>query len=105
MAAAKAANKKVILLSTNLPSDAAFFKDNADAIVCSYLSSGFGVDPTAHTSGSENVGAFNANVPAAIYAIFGGTRFAGTLPINIPKINNDDTWSDDEILYHRGESL
>ena len=102
---AKAANKKVILLSTNLPSDAAFFKDNADAIVCSYLSSGFGVDPTAHTSGSENVGAFNANVPAAIYAIFGGTRFAGTLPINIPKINNDDTWSDDEILYHRGESL
>ena len=46
---------KFVLLSDNLPVDAARFTE-ADAIVCAYLSAGFGVDPTARTSGSENVG-------------------------------------------------
>lgn len=114
LAYTKQHNKQFILLSTNLPSDSAYVQDTnetaddgADAIVCSYLASGSGVDPTAHTSGTENVGAFNANVPAAIYAIFGGTKMTGTLPISIPKAVKDGEgkWHfTDEILYERGYS-
>ena len=97
---------KFVLLSDNLPVDAARFQ-NADAIVCAYLSAGFGVDPTARTSGSENVGAFNANAPAALCAIFGAADMPGTLPINIPSLERgpDGIWTyRDEILYERGFS-
>ena len=100
------AGAKFVLLSDNLPVDAARFQ-NADAIVCAYLSAGFGVDPTARTSGSENVGAFNANVPAALRAIFGAADMPGTLPINIPSLEKkpDGTWAyNGEILYERGFS-
>ena len=101
---AHAAGKKFVLLSDNLPVDAARFQD-ADAIVCAYLSAGFGIDPTARTSGSENVGAFNANVPAALYAIFGAADTPGRLPIDIPILeqNVDGSWAyGDTILYERG---
>jgi beta-N-acetylhexosaminidase len=100
------AGAKFILLSDNLPVDAARFQE-ADAIVCAYLSAGVGVDPTARTSGSENVGAFNANIPAAIYAVFGASGTPGKLPINIPvlKKSADGVWEyGDEILYRRGFS-
>ncbi|MBQ6208051.1 MAG: glycoside hydrolase family 3 protein [Oscillospiraceae bacterium] len=100
------AGTKFVLLSDNLPADAARFQD-ADAIVCAYLSAGFGVDPTARTSGSENVGAFNANVPAALRAIFGAADMPGTLPISIPVLEKgpDGAWAyGDEILYERGFS-
>ena len=95
-----------VLLSDNLPVDAARFQD-ADAIVCAYLSAGFGIDPTARTSGSENVGAANANVPAALMAIFGAEDMPGRLPINIPALERqpDGSWAyGDSILYERGFS-
>ncbi len=100
------AGAKFVLLSDNLPVDAARFRD-ADAIVCAYLSAGVGVDPTARTSGSENVGAFNANVPAALRAIFGAADMPGKLPIDIPVLEKgpDGAWAyGDEILYPRGFS-
>lgn len=93
-----------VLLSDNLPVDAARFQD-ADAIVCAYLSAGFGIDPTARTSGSENVGAANANVPAALMAIFGAEDMPGRLPINLPTLEKqpDGSWAyGDSILYERG---
>ena len=95
-----------VLLSDNLPVDAARFQD-ADAIVCAYLSAGFGIDPTARTSGSENVGAANANVPAALMAIFGVEDMPGCLPINLPALERqpDGSWDYGEtILYARGYS-
>ena len=95
---------KFVLLSNNLPVDATRLQ-NADAIVCCYLSAGFGVDPTARTSGSENVGAFNANVPAALCAIFGNGDMPGRLPIVIPalKADSDGRLSyGEQILYGRG---
>ena len=97
---------KFILLSDNLPVDAARFQD-ADAIVCAYLSAGVGVDPTARTSGSENVGAFNANVPATLCAIFGAADMPGKLPMNIPVLEKgpEGVWAyGDKILYERGFS-
>ena len=95
-----------MLLSDNLPVDAARFQD-ADAIVCAYLSAGFGVDPTVRTSGSENVGAFNANVPAALCAIFGDGDMPGRLPIRIPVLEQgeDGAWTyGTQVLYERGYS-
>ena len=100
------AGAKFVLLSDNLPVDAARFQE-ADTIVCAYLSAGFGIDPTARTSGSENTGAFNANVPAAIRAIFGAADMPGRLPINIPALEKetDGRWVySDRILYERGYS-
>lgn len=83
---AHSAGAKFVLLSTNLPMDTKRFKD-ADASLCAYLSAGYGVDPTARTAGTENVGAFNANVPAAICAMFDSPdKMTGTLPIRIPDL-------------------
>ena len=101
------AGAEFVLLSDNLPVDASRFQD-ADSIVCAYLSSGFGIDPTARTSGSENVGAFNANVPAALIAIFGAADMPGRLPVNIPVLEKslDGKWSySDRLLYERGYSI
>ena len=95
-----------VLLSDNLPVDAARFTD-ANAIVCAYLSAGFGIDPTVRPGDSENVGAFNANVPAALRAIFCAADMPGKLPIDIPALERqpDGGWAYGEsILYERGFS-
>ncbi len=107
LAEAQEAGAAFVLLSDNLPVDAARFQD-ADAIVCAYLSAGFGIDPTARTSGSENIGAANANVPAALRAIFGAADMPGKLPINLPVLERqpNDSWAYGEsILYERGFSV
>ena len=54
-----------------------------------------------------NVGAFNANVPAALCAIFGAADMTGRLPIDIPVLERaaDGRWAYGEtILYARGFS-
>lgn len=97
---------RFVLLSDNLPVDAARFQD-ADAIVCAYMSSGFGVDPTARTGPAGTVGAYNANVPAALCAIFGDGNMPGRLPVAIPAMaaDSDGKWAyGDQILYERGYS-
>ena len=103
---AHAVGATFVLLSDNLPYDAARFPE-ADVIVCAYLSSGFDIDPTTG-SGSENMPAINANVPAALRAIFGAAGMPGELPINIPSLQQDEsgTWAyTDEVLYPRGSGL
>ena len=100
---ARAVEAKFVLLSDNLPVDAARFPD-ADAIVCCYLSSGFDVDPTTG-SGSENMRAINANVPAALRAIFGAADMPGILPIDVYGLEQgeDGAWAyTGEVLYARG---
>lgn len=97
------AGAKFVLLSDNIPVDAARYTE-ADAIVCAYLSAGFDIDPTEEND-SQNTRAINANVPAALCAIFGLTEMTGTLPINIQKLKqgDDGTWAyTDEVLYKRG---
>lgn len=100
---ARAAGARFVLLSDNLPVDAARFPD-ADAVVCCYLSSGFDIDPTTG-SGSENMRAINANVPAALRAIFGAADMPGRLPIDVRALKKDEDgmWAyTDEVLYARG---
>jgi len=95
---------RFVLLSDNLPVDAARFAD-ADAIVCAYLSAGFDVDPAARAEGSGNAGAYNANVPAALCAIFGDGDMPGRLPIDIPALAQgpDGKWTyGTQVLYARG---
>lgn len=104
---ARSSGVPFILLSDNLPVDAARFID-ADAIVCAYLSAGFDIDPTARKDGSGNVSALNANVPAALRAIFGASKFEGTLPINIPVMTqkDDGTWGYiAQTLFERGSGI
>ena len=68
-------------ISARLPYDAARFPE-ADAVLIAY----------------------GPNIPAAIYVAFGGSVPSGKLPVNIPKLNSDYTYSD-EILYERGFGL
>lgn len=94
-----------VLLSENLPYDAARFQD-ADAIVLAYMGSGL-MDPTeGGTAGRQLAG--NANVPAALETIFGFNEPAGRLPVNVPVIESreDGTLSyGSNILYERGFGL
>lgn len=105
MREAREAGAKFVLLSNSLPVDAARFAD-ADAIVCSYLSAGLAVDPVADGE-SDTMHAINANVPAALRAIFGAADMPGTLPINVHalKKGDDGAWAyTDEVLFPRGSS-
>ena len=95
---------RFVLLSDNLPVDTARFQD-ADAIVCAYMSSGFGVDPSVQTSDFDTYGAYNTNVPAALCAIFGDGDMPGRLPIAIPSMETDadGKWRySAQTLYERG---
>ena len=100
------AGAKFVLLSDNVPVDAARFPQ-ADAIVCCYLSAGFDIDPTTG-SGTEHTRAINANVPAALRAIFGVGDMPGRLPIDVKELRpgDDGMWGyTDEVLYARGTGL
>ena len=102
-----AAGGAFILISDNLPYDAARFQD-ADAILLAYMGSGLGVDPTERDSGSENMKSVNANILTAIETAFGGSEPVGKLPVNLPAIeeNEDGTITvGRKMLYERGYGL
>ncbi len=69
---------KFILLSAQLPYELSSFTD-ADALIACYNSRGMDMAPT----GESNRPKYGANIPAAIYAIFGGSDITGTLPVSI----------------------
>lgn len=87
-----------ILVSAQLPYDAARFTD-ADAIVCCYLAKGMEELPDDYSKESKQYG---PNIPAAIGAVFGGFTPTGSLPVNIPALDDKYQFTD-EILYKRGE--
>ena len=72
------------------------------------MGSGLDIDPTQRTEGSGNMGAYNANVIAAIQMMFGDGTPTGILPVRIPEIvaSEDGSLSySDNILYERGFGL
>ena len=76
---------RFVLISGNLPYDAAFYPE-ADAAVLSYMGAGLDIAPeTAGPAGTERA-AGNANFRAALGKIFGEGEFTGVLPVNIPEI-------------------
>lgn len=101
------AGGRFILISQNLPYDAAVFQD-ADAIVLAYLGSGLNLDPTEKTESGSGLIARNANIMAAIDTVFGLNKPSGKLPVNIPKVieQPDGTLAySKEFLYERGFGL
>ncbi|WP_026658814.1 glycoside hydrolase family 3 protein [Butyrivibrio sp. AC2005] len=100
------AEGKFILISENLPYDAAIYQD-ADAIILAYMGSGLSIDPTDRFSDIGTT-ASNANIEAAIETVFGKNSPTGTLPVNIPKVgedNNGKLYYEKDYLYNRGFRL
>ena len=98
---------RFVLLSDNLPYDSARFTD-ADAILLAYMGAGLDMDPTEKSSAASNMGAFNANVVAAIETIFDSKAPTGKLPVNIPEliVNQDGSLEcSSEFLFERGFGL
>ena len=67
---------KFIVLSTQLPYDLATYAD-ADGLVACYNSRGMAQIPTGQPGQLK----YGPNIPAAIYAIFGGSQITGSLPV------------------------
>lgn len=80
---------KFILLSENLPYDAAVF-DDADAIVLSYMGAGLGTDPTEILDPGAGNKAVNENIIAAIETVFGSISPKGKLPVSIPNVRENE---------------
>ena len=98
---AKENNVNTILVSTQLPYDAARY-NNVDAIIATYLTSGITFDLDDYTN---NIPKYGANLMAGIYQLFDkNANFTGKLPVNIYELNSDYTFSN-KILYKRGYGL
>ncbi len=69
---------KFVFLSAQLPYDMAQFTE-ADSLVACYSAKGMPEIPT----GAPNTKQYGANLPAALYAIFGGYNPRGTLPVKL----------------------
>lgn len=94
--AAHEAGHKAVLLSGVLPYDAARYQA-ADAIMITYDSYGMEEAP-------EGVTAYIPNLIAGICCALGEFEPVGTLPVVIPKLDENYTFTKD-VLYDRGYSL
>ncbi len=90
------AGHKVVFLSGVLPYDAARYQA-ADAIVITYDSFGMTEAPTG-------LKAYIPNLIAGMCCAFGEFEPVGTLPVVIPALGEDYTFTED-VLYDRGYSL
>ena len=90
--------KKTVLLSLNLPYDAACY--DTDAVLCAF-------QPYGSAHDADGNGPFNLNVAVALCTAYGQSVPAGTLPVNVPKVTVKDgaVTFEEEYLYERGFSL
>ncbi len=98
---------RFILVSENLPYDAAIYQE-ADAIVLAYMGSGLNIDPTDNNGSETGIGAVNTNILAAMETIFGLNNPRGKLPVNVPMVEEQDDGTlsyGTDILYERGFGL
>lgn len=92
---------KVTIVSCYLPYDVARFQ-SADAIMVAYGSRIMSEDPRVKDT---DLKAYGPNMPVALYMAFdSGVKPTAKLPVNIPKLKSDFTFSD-ELLYERGYGL
>ncbi|WP_406546718.1 glycoside hydrolase family 3 protein [Succinimonas sp.] len=95
---------RFVLISGNLPYDAAFYPE-ADAAVLSYMGAGLDSAPEKTGPAGLEKAAGNANFRAALGKIFGEGEFAGSLPVNIPeilKLPGGTAVYGPRLLYRRG---
>ena len=89
--------KKVVVLSMQLPYDAARY-GAADALLCAYCAQDMPEIPTDYSGETQ---AYGVNYPAALMIVFGGGTPTGKLPVDIPKLDENTRYTD-EILYPIG---
>ena len=90
-----AAGKGAIVISCQLPYDAACYPE-ADAILLTYGSGATKAVPAESGAGSDWV----PNLPAAICAVFGAVQPQGLLPVDLPKLDESHHLTE-QILYAR----
>ena len=96
--ARRASGMTTIVVSCQLPFDAARFPD-ADAILLTYGSSVMRAVPPETGTGS----AYVPNLPAALCACFGVGGADGKLPVNVPALD-ENYHNTKDVLYAFGES-
>ena len=88
-------NKDSVIVSVGKPYDVAAHK-NAKAEVIAY---GYkGMDPTEADGGLTPTQSFGPNIPAAMEVIFGGAEAQGTLPVDIPQVDETGAIISGEML-------
>ena len=92
-------DKRSILISCQLPYDAARFKD-ADAVLLAYNAPVMKEIPPASGEGS----AYMPNLEAALMSCFAGEDTTGQLPVNIPDLDENYQMTG-EILYEKGTGV
>ena len=92
-------DKKVVLISANIPYDTARFPE-ADAILAAYCANGMNDLPV---EGQENT-AYGENYPAALITALGGNSPTGKLPVDIYAIDENAKYTN-EVLYSLGYGL
>ncbi len=93
-------NKKIAVISLHLPYDVARYQ-TADALLAAYSAKGMSVLPSEYNGETTSYG---PNLPVAVYTAFGGCIPNGKLPVNIPKLDEDNNYMS-EILYQRGYGI
>lgn len=88
----------VSIMSCSLPYDAARYQE-ADAIMVAWSARGMSEDPRV---ADGNVAQYGPSMPAALYLMLSPDESpSGKLPVNIPRLTDELTYSDD-VLYPRG---
>ncbi len=100
IATAHSLGRKVVVMSMQLPYDAARYTD-ADAILCAYCAMDMPEVPTDYSGGTK---AYGVNYPAALLTVFGGSSPTGKLPVDIPALDENTNFTD-TILYPFGYGL
>ena len=93
-----AAGRPVIVVCCQLPYDAARFPE-ADAVLLTYGSSVMRQLPPESGTGS----AYAPNLPAALCACFGVGAAEGSLPVDLPALDENYAITD-QVMYHFGEN-
>lgn len=91
---------RVVLLSLNLPYDAAVYPQ-ADAVLCAF-------HPYGSAHDAEGSGPFNLNLAVGLCSVFGQSVPQGKLPVNVPEVELADDGSTvftEKVLYPRGFGL
>ncbi|MCR5522734.1 MAG: glycoside hydrolase family 3 protein [Clostridia bacterium] len=99
IAVRKEAGKPTAVLSCNLPYDVAAYTD-ANALMLAYNGKAMTVAPDA----ADAVPNYGINISSGICAAFGEFNPGGKLPVNIPKLDSNNDFTD-EVLFERGAGI
>lgn len=97
---AHASGNDVTVISAHLPYDAAHYR-TADAIIAVYGARGMTENPL---NANHSVSQYGPNIPAGLYMLLSGEEMTGTLPVDIPVLDDGHQFTG-KILYAHGYGL